>query len=39
MLDPPAVRTFRLSRGGIECDEQGLRVGGRALLARNKRGA
>jgi hypothetical protein len=39
MLDLPAVRTFRLSRGGIECDEQGLRVGGRALLARDERGA
>jgi hypothetical protein len=39
MLDLPFVRTFRLSRGGIECDEQGLRIGGLALLARDGRGA
>jgi hypothetical protein len=39
MLDLPSVRTFRLSRGGIECDEQGLRVGDLALLARDERGA
>ena len=39
MLDLPAVRTFRLSRGGVECDEQGLRLGGCALLARDNRGA
>jgi Restriction endonuclease fold toxin 5 len=39
MLDLPSVRTFRLSRGGIECDEQGLRVGDLALLVRDRRGA
>jgi hypothetical protein len=39
MLDLPSVRTFRLSRGGVECDVQGLRVGGLALLARDDRGA
>jgi hypothetical protein len=39
MLDLPSVRTFRLSRGGVECDEQGLRVGHLALLARDGRGA
>jgi Restriction endonuclease fold toxin 5 len=39
MLDLPSVRTFRLSRGGVECDEQGLRVGDLALLARDDRGA
>jgi hypothetical protein len=38
MHDLPAVRSFRLSRGGIECDEQGLRVGDRALLTRDKEG-
>jgi hypothetical protein len=38
MLDLPSVRTFRLTRGGIECDEQGLRVGDLALLARDDRG-
>jgi hypothetical protein len=39
VLDLPAVRTFRLSRNGVECDEQGLRVGGLPLLAREGRGA
>ena len=39
MLDLPSVRTFRLSRGGVECDDQGLRVGGLPLLSRDQRGA
>ena len=39
MLDLPSVRTYRLSRGGVECDEQGLRLGGLPLLARDGRGA
>ena len=38
MHDLPTVRSFRLSRGGIECDEQGLRVGDRALLTRDEEG-
>ncbi len=38
MLDLPSVRTFRLSRGGVECDEQGLRLGGLPLLSRDGRG-
>jgi hypothetical protein len=39
MNDLSSVRSFRLSRGGIECDEQGLRVGDVALLARDQQGA
>lgn len=38
MLDLPSVRTYRLSRGGVECDEQGLRVGDLSLLLRDGRG-
>jgi hypothetical protein len=33
------ARTFRLRPGAIECDVDGLRVGGVALLARDARGA
>ena len=39
MNDFSSVRFFRLSSGGIECDEGGLRVGDVALLARDERGA
>jgi hypothetical protein len=38
MQDLPAARSFRLSRGGIECDEQGLRVGDLALLTHDEKG-
>jgi len=38
MNDVASVRFFRLSPGGIECDEAGLRVGGVALLARDDKG-
>ncbi|WP_158815010.1 Tox-REase-5 domain-containing protein [Methylocapsa sp. S129] len=38
MNDFPPIRVFRLSPGGIECDEEGLRVGDVALLARDKKG-
>jgi hypothetical protein len=37
--DLSSVRFFRLSSGGIECDEGGLRVGDVALLARDEKGA
>jgi hypothetical protein len=37
MQDLPAARSFRLSRGGIECDEQGLRVGDLALLTHDEK--
>jgi hypothetical protein len=33
MNDSASVRLFRLSPNGIECDEEGLRVGDVALLA------
>ena len=33
------IRFFRLSPGGIECDEGGLRVGDVALLGRDHKGA
>lgn len=39
MNDFSSVRFFRLSPGGIECDEGGLRVGDVALLARDEKGA
>ena len=39
MNDFSSARFFRLSPGGIECDEGGLRVGDVALLARDERGA
>jgi hypothetical protein len=32
MLSAPETRTFRLSAGGVECDEKGLRVAGAPLL-------
>ena len=35
----PFARTFRLRPGALECDADGLRVGGVALLARDARGA
>ena len=38
MNDFASLGFFRLSRGGIECDEDGLRVGGVALLARDVKG-
>ena len=38
MNDFASLRFFRLSRHGIECDEDGLRVGGVALLARDAKG-
>ena len=38
MNDFSSVRFFRLSPGGIECDEKGLRVGDVALLARDATG-
>ena len=34
----PAVRLFRLSSGGVECDEDGLRVGDVDLLERDATG-
>ena len=34
----PPVRFFRLSQGGIECDENGLRVAGVRLLERDSQG-
>jgi hypothetical protein len=37
--DFSSVRFFRLSSGGIECDEGGLRVGDVALLTRDEKGA
>ena len=37
MSDFSSVRFFRLSPGGVECDEGGLRVGDVALLARDVR--
>jgi hypothetical protein len=37
--DLSSVRFFRLSPGGMECDEGGLRIGDVALLARNEKGA
>jgi hypothetical protein len=39
MNDFSSLRFFRLSPGGIECDEGGLRVGDVALLARDEKGA
>ncbi len=39
MNDFSSVRFFRLSPRGIECDEEGLRVGDVALLARDEKGA
>lgn len=39
MNDFSSARFFRLSPGGIDCDEAGLRVGGVALLARDEKGA
>jgi hypothetical protein len=32
------AKTFRLSRGLVECDESGLRVAGRTLVARSVSG-
>jgi len=39
MNDFSSVRFFRLSAEGVECDEQGRRVGDVALLARDEKGA
>jgi hypothetical protein len=39
MHDASSVRFFRLSPGGVECNEEGLRVGDVALLARDEKGA
>ena len=39
MDDLSFARHFRLRPGGIECDAEGLRVGGVALLARDAKGA
>jgi len=39
MDDLSFARRFRLRPGGIECDPDGLRVGGVALLARDTKGA
>jgi hypothetical protein len=39
MDDLSFARRFRLRPGGIECDAEGLRVGGIALLARDTKGA
>ena len=39
MGDLSFARTFRLRPGAIECDTDGLRVGGVALLARDAKGA
>jgi Restriction endonuclease fold toxin 5 len=39
MNDFSPVRFFRLSPGGIECDEEGLRIGDVPLLARDEKGA
>jgi hypothetical protein len=38
MSDLSFVRFFRLRAGGVECDANGLRVGGVALLARGAKG-
>ena len=34
MFSVPEERVFRLRTGGVECDAEGLRVGGLPLLAR-----
>ena len=39
MDDFSPVRFFRFSPGGVECDEEGLRIGDVALLARDDKGA
>ena len=39
MDDLSFARHFRLRPGGVECDAEGLRIGGVALLARDAKGA